>query len=263
MKKTFIYLFSMLALMTFSACGHDDEPDQPDEIQSTELLYFSKTVRGNTITFLQNNGTIELNYTQGTIQLTCDYNDYKGQRHTMSTPKMKVILVSDHTYAFSDKESINTFDGSYPNGMINLDTGVVWFSFTNEYEQTIVTTYLNFPAPTSTITSLEDNRSYQHTGSSYLFAPQDAQGKTCVMQINNFIANLSGVVEDDLIQFQGLPMTPTTDGYTITADRAEATYGGHYTITDVNLIISSQCKAINGSFKYNGYKISIAGSMFP
>jgi len=98
--------------------------------------------------------------------------------------------------------------------------------------------------------------------------PDDALGRAEVDRARaaddkGLVAARAGVVEDDLIQFQGLPMTPTTDGYTITADRAEATYGGHYTITDVNLIISSQCKAINGSFKYNGYKISIAGSMFP
>lgn len=263
MRKTILFLLAVMTLMLLNACGHDDEPaNKPDEIQYANLVFSCWTARGNVMSYLQTVGYVELNYTQGTIQLTSDYNDYHGTRRSISTPKMELKYVSDNTYAFNDQSSINTFDGSYPNGYINMATGVVWFMFTNEHEKTVITTYLNYPAPTTTIYDLENMKGHQHTQSSYLFAP-DAQGKTCVMQINNFITDLDGTVAAELIQFQGLTLTQTSQGYHITADRAESTYGGRYTITDVDIDLGGQCRDINGSFKCNGHEIRMAGGLFP
>ena len=83
------------------------------------------------------------------------------------------------------------------------------------------------------------------------------------MRISNFMANTSGAVDAGDIQYTGITMTPTADGYTITASEVESSYKGQYTITDLNATLDNQAKVFNGTFKCNGLDYSISGKLFP
>ncbi len=261
MKKVLFYFLAIMMGLTFAACGNDDEPkEKPDEIITTDDIdFFSRTIHGNDVAFLNSKGSVVINNTKGTIQLTCKYNDFEGHTHSFTTNVMQVSHIDGATFTFNDPTMTTSYDGSTSSGYLNTVTGVVSFTFSNEIGKVVITTYLSFPSAESRVQRIGDSNYYSHNMSDYLFAPVD-QGTKCILQINNFVANTSGVVEADVIQFLGLPMTPTPDGYIIQTDQAESTYGSHCTITDVDITIKSQCRVIEGSFKCNGYNISFTAS---
>lgn len=261
MKQTLICLFALVAMAALVACGHDEPDNKPDEIQKVDLDFYNRTISPGGVAFLHSTGTVELNNTQGTIRLSCDYLDADQHHHTLSTPAMKLYYEYDKTLSFEDTTSYSPNDGSHPHGMIDLDRGVIWYEYDSDSQRTVFTTYLSYDAFTQ-VTRLDDGLSINHSNSSYLFAPISADGDCCVMQINNFTTDVSGDVAADLVQFEGLPMTVTRDGYQIKTDRAESTYGPHYTITDVDLVISAQCRTINGSLVCNGHRINLSGSLY-
>lgn len=261
MKKVFYYyLLTILMSATFSACGHDDEPVvQPDDdIETIELDLYSRTIKGGEVAFLNSKGSIAFNYTRGTIRLTCSYNDQDGHTHTVTTGEMGLSPQTETLYAFSDPTMKASYDGTTSSGLLNTATSVILFTFSNDDGKVVVTTHLHFAAAMTQVQNLDNGFIYtRHRKSDYLFAPID-QGHRCVLQINNFIINTTEEIEADVVQFQGLPMTPTPNGYTISTERAHSTYGGDYVITDVNIVISSQCQSISGSFKCNGHRIEMA-----
>lgn len=263
MKKAYLFFLVIMFGVTLAACGHDDEPEeQPDEIQTSEIDFYSRTIKGNNVAFLSDKGTVVLNYTKGTIQLTSKYNDFDGQPHTFTTGEMQVAYTGDGTlYTFRDPTMQTDYDGSTSVGLFDTATGVILYTFNNEIGKIFTTTYLNFPSSEVRIGKIGDSYFITHDKSEFLFAPVD-QGSKCVLQINNFVADMSGNVAADVIQFMGLPMTSTPYGYTIVADRAESTYGGNYTITDVNISINNQCRGIYGSYLCNGYKIEFAAHLY-
>lgn len=260
MKKAYFYFLAIMLGLTLAACGNDDEPEvQPDDITTAELDLYSRTIKGNDVVFLKSKGTAVLNFTQGTIKLTCDYKDFEGKTHTVTTNVMQVSSMDGYTYSFNDPKMTGSYDGSTSSGYINTATGVILFTFTNEIGKIVTTTHLNFTTAQFKVQRIGDSVTYSHNTSDILFAPVD-EGTQCIIQINKFVANMNGVVDADVIQFLGLPMTPTTDGYIITADRALSTFGPSYLITDVNIVIKSQCNVIIGSFKCNGYLFDISAS---
>lgn len=261
MKQTLIFLFAMAAMAVLGACGHDEPEVKPDEIQTVDLEFYNRTIWANGVAFLHSTGTVEINNTQGTIRLTCDYLDADHRQHTLSTPAMRLYYDYDRTLSFEDTTCYSPNDGTHPHGMIDLDKGVIWYEHDHGSLRTVFTTYLSYTAYTQ-VTRLEDNMSIDHWQSSYLFAPTSADGDRCVMQINNFTTDVSGDVAADLVQFEGLPMTVTRDGYEIKTDKAESTYGPHYTITDVDIVISGQCRVINGSLVCNGHRIYLSGPLY-
>lgn len=249
-----------MSFIALCSCGHDDEPVQPDEIQTAEITFYNRTISGGNVVFLQSTGMVEVNYTQETIQISCDYNDASNQRHRLNTPKMKLYYEYGNTLSFVDTTYLSSVYFSRPHGLIDMETGVIWYEYAEGYEKTVFTTYLNYN-PFTEIMNIEDGHFLHNDKTSYLFAPND-KGTRCIMQINNFVPDTTGTPLTDFIQFQGLTMSPTVEGYKITADRTESIYGSPCTITDVDIVISGQCRDINGTFKCNGYKFRIAGPLF-
>ena len=112
------------------------------------------------------------------------------------------------------------------------------------------------------MTNPENNNHGSNQQSAYMFIP-GANGETCELRISNFMSTLNGVVDAPEVRYTGLTMTPTTTGYTVTADNLESSYKGFYTLTDVNFALNDQCQLINGSFKCNGINYEVTGDLFP
>ena len=85
----------------------------------------------------------------------------------------------------------------------------------------------------------------------------------CILKLSNFVSTLNGSVDAPELQYEGLTVTPTSTGYTITADKIESDYKGFYTLTDVEFHLYEQCLSINGSFKCNDLEYKVTGSLFP
>ena len=259
MKKLSVLFFSLLAVTMFTACGDSDEPVNKQTITSTINC---RTIDGNEVIFSQGSAKIELNYSDMFIKFTADYKDANGQSHSLTTPDMRLYSTSNSVYTFNNAAS-STYTGiEMLEGAIDFATGMVWYSFIIEGSTKVAcTSHLLYAYTNTTMTNPENGNHGTHQYSAYLFVP-DAKGETCIMQISNFISNLNGAVEAQELMYQGLTLTPTVNGYTITADTVESSYKGFFTLTDVNITLDDQCRVINGSFKCNGLEYTLSGGLF-
>ena len=260
MKKLSFLLLALLAVTMFTACNKSDDPVNKQTISATVN---NRAVDGGEVVFSQGNAKVELNYTDMIIKISAEYKDANNIAHSLTTPDMKMSSVSSSVRYFnnSDSQTANLgFDGL--EGYIDFATGMMWYSFVVDSSTRIVsTTPLLYAYATTETVNPENGNHGEHQRSAYTFL-LNSKGETCNMIINNLIPNLNGTIEAQEIQYNGLTLTPTTDGYTITADQAESSYKGFYTITDVNFVISSQCRTINGSFKCNGLEFRVNGPLF-
>ncbi len=259
MKKSFIYLFAMLAAVMLTACGSDDKPINK---QTVTMTINSRAIEGDNIVFSQGSAKVEFDYTNMFIMFTSEYKDVDGQSHTITTPEMKLYPSGGMIYSFNNMAS-NTYTGiDALTGYIDLSSGMMWYSFESSNCLVYCTTQLLYAYTTTTITNPENDNIFNHEQSAYLFA-LDTRGEKCVMKISNFIPNTNGTVQASEILYDGLTVTPTTTGYKITAAQVESSYRGYYTITDLNITLNSQCQIIGGSFKCGGLEHTLSGRLFP
>ena len=259
-------LLSLLAVTMFTACN--DNGDEPDSKQTFTASINSRAIDGDNIVCSQGTGMVELNTSDMFIKFTGTYKDIDGQSHTLTSPDMKLYSSNGSVYSFNNAAS-STYTGiDNLEGYIDFSTGMMWYSFVVDGSTRVVsTTCLQFAysllyAYTNTnMTNIENGNHGTHQQSAYLFAP-DAQGETCILKIFNFMSNLSGSVDAPEVKYEGLTVTPTANGYTITADEAESNYRGFYTLTDVHFNLDSQCLVMSGSFKCNGINYEINGGLF-
>ena len=112
----------------------------------------------------------------------------------------------------------------------------------------ICTSQLLYAYTTPSVNNPDNGNHNTHEHSAYLFV-LDSKCEKCILRISE-------------VQFNDLTVTPTATGYTITAAQAEAS-NKSYTITDLNVNLSSQCQVINGSFKCKDLDFAIMGKVFP
>ena len=259
MKKISVLFFSLLAVTMFTACGNDDEPDNK---QTLTTIINCRAIDGEEVVFSQGSAKVELNYTDMFIKFTADYKDANGQSHSLTTPDMKLYSQSSSVYSFNNAAS-STYTGiEMLQGFIDFATGMMWYSFIIDGSTKVVcTTHLLYAYTTTVLNNLENGNHASHNQSAYLFA-LDSRGETCILQINNFISTLNNSIDAAEIQYNGLTVTPTTTGFKITADKAESSYKGFYTITDVDFTLNDQCQVISGTFECNGLKHIVNGGLF-
>ena len=258
MKKLSFMLLSLLAVTMFTACGNDDEPENKQTVSSTINARMINVADGSVV-FSQNTGTIEVNFTDKTIQFTCNYKDLNGQTQKLTTPVMRLVLQKGSVYF------IETGSQAMARvGRIDLSSGMMLYRVSDPEEgtQLVMTTHLLYAYATTTMTNPDNGNHGSHEQSAYLFA-LDSRGETCVMRISNFMSNMNGAVDAPEIEYNGLTVTPNGVGYKITAEMIESNYKGFYTLTDVDFNLTEQCEVINGSFKCNGINYSVTGSLFP
>ncbi len=257
MKKLSFLFISLLAVTLLTACGSDDEPVNKQTISATMN---SRAINGDDVVFSQGTAKVELNYTDMTIQFTSQYKDADGQSHTFNTPEMPMRATNNTVYSFSNTASSTTGIDNFQ-GKIDMFSGMMWFSFMDGDTRVVSTTHLYYAYTTTTMTNLDNGNHAEHQKAAYLFA-LDARGETCIMQISDLVSTLNGTVDAAEVRYDGLTVTPTPTGYTITADEVESNYKGFYTISDVNITLNDQCNIISGSFMCNGLKHEISGGLF-
>jgi len=262
MKKHLTLLLTALAFMALAltACGINDEPVNK---RSAIAQINNRAVDGNNhVTFSQNNATIEVNFTDMTIQLSTGYKDFDSTSHTLNTPALKLVPVAGLIYRFNSGATpingIADFDG-----YIDLATWMLSYSFTaNGGYQVFAGTQPTYTYATTTVTNPDNGNHYSQQQSQYMFAI-DATGKKCTMLISNFAPNINGVVQAYQIYWSGLTLAPTATGYHITASEAESSVKGTHTITDLTIALNNQGRVIDGSFKCDDLDFKVTGDMFP
>ena len=259
MKKLSFLMLALLAVTLFTACGNDDEPENK---QTFTAPINCRAIDGDQVVFSQGTSKVEVDFTNMKIKFVSDYKDIHGQSHTLTTPDMKLTNVSSSVYEFTSSagqpgsamiESLG--------GYIDMATGMMWYTINTGSGEVVCTSHLLYAYTNTTMTNPDNNNHGTHQRSAYLFVP-DAKGETCILQISNFIASLNGAVVAQEVQYQGLTLTPTATGYTITADSVESSYKGYYTLTDVNITLDDQCRVMNGSFKCNDLDFTLSGGLF-
>ncbi len=261
MKKTFIYLFALLAVLMFASCSDNDDPVNKQTFTST---INTRAIEGDAVVFSQGSASVEVNFTDMTIQFTSDYNDANGHSHSISTPVMQMASAVGTVYTFNSGATSAAASVDDLSGSIDMATGMMWYTFTIDGSTTVVsTTHLLYAYTTTTITNPENGNTGENNASAYLFA-LNATGQTCIMKISNFISSLgTGAIDAAELQYNDLTVTPTVTGYVITADEVESSYKGFYTLTDVHFELDDQCRVIEGSFKCSGLEFKVNGDLYP
>ena len=259
MKKLSFLMLALLAVTMLTACGNDDEPTNK---QTFTAPINCRAIDGNEVVFSQGTSKVEVDYTNMNIKFVTDYKDVHGQSHSLTTPDMKLTSVSSLVYEFtaSSGQPGSTMIESL-GGYIDMATGMMWYTINTGSGEVVCTSHLLYAYTNTTMTNPDNNNHGTHQQSAYLFVP-DAKGQTCILQITNFIADLNGAVVAQEVQYQGLTLTPTVTGYTITADEVESSYKGFYTLKDVNITLDDQCRVMDGSFKCNGLVYTLSGGLF-
>jgi len=254
MKKLSILFFSLLAVTLFTACNDNDDPVNKQTFTST---INNRMFDDGEVIFSQGSAKVEVNFTNMTIQFTSDYRDINGQSHSITTPEMKMINLNGSIYQFD-------FTGNGDDAMtgrFDMATGMLWYTFSKDGHFVVSTSHLLYAYSTTTVTNPDNGNHYSHKQSAYLFA-LDARGEKCVMKISNFAPNIAGAIEAEELQYDGLNVTPTASGYTITASEVESSMRGFYTITDLNIVLDAHCRVINGSFKCGDLDFTVSGGLF-
>ena len=259
MKKLSFLFLSLLAISLLTACNKDD--DSPVNKQTVSATINCRAYDGSTVMFSQSTAKVELNYTDMTIQITTDYKDIDGMGHTLTTKPMHMDQRTGTTiYSFHEMTDLGS-----PSGYLDMATGMMLFTFTPETGSTnyCCTTHLLYAYAKTVITNPDNGFTYNNEQTAYLFEP-NARGETCRLRMSNFTPNTAGSILSSEIQYEGLTMTPTAEGYTVTASELESTtYKGIYIITDLNFTLSNQGNVINGTFKCNGLDFKVTGNLFP
>lgn len=260
MKKLSFLLISLLAVTLFTACNNDD----PVNKQTVTMTISNRAIDGDEVVFSQTSANAELDYTNMIIKFSASYKDADGMSHSFSTPEMKLNGSTSNTvYTFSNTAPSASAGIEQLTGYIDFATGMMWYSFDAGSSHVVSSTNLLYAYITTTVTNPDNNNHFNHQQSAYLFIP-DSKGETCSMLISNFIPNIAGSVEVSEIRYDGLTLTPTVNGYTITASEIEpANIKGHYKITDLEVTLNSQCRIIDGTFECGDLDFRIAGNLFP
>lgn len=259
MKKLSILFFSMLAVMLFTACTDNDDPVNKQTFTST---INTRAIDGTDVVFSQGTAKAEVNFTDMTMQFTSNYKDTDGQSRSLTTPTMKMTSYNGTVYHFDGSNSQTMGSVDALSGYFDMATGMLWYSFTDNGNTIVTTSHLLYAYSTTTVTNPDNGNHYSHKMSAYLFS-LDARGEKCVMRVSNFTPNIAGAIEAEELQYDGLTVTPTATGYTITANQVESSMRGFYTITDLNITLNSQCRVISGSFKCEDLNFTVTGDLFP
>lgn len=250
MKKYIYYLFALTALVMFTSCLN--ETDEPERKLSFTAPANCQAINGNDVAFSLGTSKVDLDFTGNLINFTLEYKDAEGKTRSMVTPQMKMTSVNSTAYQFST-ESLN--------GYLDLPNLIMWFTFNDGNTKMVCVSELLYAYTSTTITNPDNGNHGTHNESAYSFVLDD-KGETCALTIYNFMCNLNMAVDVTKVVFEGLTVTPTVTGYSITGNEIASSYNGLYTLTDVNFNLNNQGQVINGSFKCKGLEFAVTGNMF-
>ena len=254
MKKTSIFLLTILAVTMLTSCIGDDDP--PVNKFTFPTLINNRVINGDEVYFSQTNANVELNYTDMTIQFNANYKDASGQTQNISTPVMTITSMGN--------SSICKFGPSEAGieGFIDVGSRMMWYHFTDGDHAVFTCNQPLYCYNTTTVTNPDNGNEYKNELSEYQFII-DEKGETCDMWISYFTPNIVGTIMAEKIKYTGLTVTPTTTGYTITASKTESNMNGYYTITDAEFMLNDQGLLLDGSFKCSDLDFKVSGRLYP
>ena len=252
MKKLSFLLLSLLVVSMLTGCKKDD----PVNTQTVNMVINSRAIQDGEVTFSQSTFQFLLDYTNMTLDMTGYYKDASGQSQSLNKTAIKLTNKNNLIYSFGSN------DPNSPTGYIDMSTGVIWFHFAhNSTTQVYCSYYPMYAYMTTKISNPDNGFVYNHERSAYMFV-LDARGETCEMHISNFAPNVTGTIMQGEISYKNLKAEPTNWGYKITANEAESSVKGNYTITDLNINLNDQGLIIDGSFKCADLEFNLTGKMF-
>lgn len=255
--KKLIYLFTLMTLVAFTSCNNSSEDET---VQSFSGTIISRAINGNEVVFSKGNTQCTINLTKRTVQFSSDFKDADGHVQSLNSPVMDFVFKTSNILSFNGDGTSGEINDL--NGYLDLGTGMFWYTLSLSDGTLVVSSTHPLYAYAKTVISNGEGTPYEHENSAYKFI-LDETGETCTMYISNFISNTSGSIQASLIMYEGLQVTTTATGYTITADEAASNFSSTYTITDLHFNLDNQCRTISGSFKVNGYDFNVSGSLFP
>ena len=262
-KKLMTLMLAVLAVSLLTACNKDDESDHK---QKFTTAINNRACRNGVVVFSQGTAEVEISFNartaMRTIKITSTYKDIDGQSRTLTTPEIEMPSPYGspiNFYSFSTTDNLG--DGvKNLHGSLDIQTGIMLYTFQQDDYTMVCTTHLLF---NNVITSIIDpmGASINTNMSSYLFM-LDSNAKTCIMQISNFVQGVNGAVQAAVVEYNGLKVTITDQGYLIKADGAKATQGTHYDLTDVDVTIDRNCSHFSGSFNTKVSRHEFSGNLF-
>jgi len=269
MKKIALYLFSMLAVIIFTACGNDDEPINKQTINLTFNALYIPHGEDAPVVFSQSSGQAEIEYTSKmTLRFNCCYKrldgtmvEFKSQHYELEHYQGSVY------YLWKRPGGINQI-GTRP-GLIDLSTGMIWYQ-ENNIEQAfglILTTQFSCPYLTTTVID-ENRRTVSHTRTCYELAI-DSRCENAMMRVKDFVPETDGAIHAAILDYEGLSVKPVKNsfhgdiGYRITADHARCRQSAYYDLTDLEINLNLKGIFISGSYKIKGKTYKMSGGLFP
>lgn len=259
MKKSLIYLSALLGVMLFTACNSGDDPVN----KQTLSLVFNSRMSGNgsnPIVFSQATGQMEINYTDQNIKFTIPYKNLDSVQATLTTPLLAMEHYSGTVYRLRSQESQVI---SALSGFIDLSTGMTWLKQSGDHQGStlLATTQLVYAYLTTTVTD-QEGKTYSHDQSGYIFA-LNSKGETAMMEVTSFIPDTGGAIQASVLDYEGLKVTITPDGYHITAPEAICKQATYYNVTDLDVNVTDDGMYINGSYKMKDNTYKMTGRLFP
>ena len=258
MKKMKKMITLLLVLVALTACNEEGS----DNRQAYTVTINNRAYWDGVVIFSQNTADIEINHTKNTIKISSHYKDIDGQLRSLNTPELEMTSSygTPYTvYSFSTTDEMG--DGVKKlYGSIDISTGMVRYAFQQDNHTIICTSHLLYNNATTTISDVA-GANIEHNMSSYLFM-LDSKGETCVMQISAFVPGVNGAVQEAVVEYKGLDVAITDEGFNISADQAHATQGNYYDLTDVHVTIDWDCNNLSGSFKTKISQHEFHGNLF-
>lgn len=252
----------LLVILALTACNKEDDSNK----NTYTVTINNRAYQDGVAVFSQNTAEVEINFnsitTIRTIKITSTYKDIDGQIHTLTTPELEMLSPYAsplNVYSFVKTDDLG--DGVKDlYGSIDISSGMLRYVFQHDDYTIICTTHLLFNNAGTTITDVA-GATAEHNMSSYLFM-FDSKAETCVMQISAFVPGVNGAVQEAVVEYKGLKVTITEDGYIISANQAHATQGGYYDLTDVHVTIDRDCNHFSGSFNTKVSQHEFQGNLF-
>ena len=262
-KKLMTLMLAVLVVSLLTACNKDDEYENK---QKFTTAINNRACRNGEVVFSQGTAEVEINFNartaMHTIKITSSYKDIDGQTHTLATHEIEMPSLYGspvRVYSFSKTDGLG--DGvKNLRGGLDIQSGMLWYTFRQDDYTMVCTTHLLF---NNVITNIIDvaGATVNTNLSSYLFM-LDSNAKTCVMQISNFVPGVNGAVQAAVVEYNGLKVTLTDQGYLIKADEAKASQGTYYDLTDVDITIDRDCSHLSGSFNTKVSRHEFSGDLF-
>jgi len=269
MNKIALCLFSLLAVIILSACGHDGEPINKQTINLTFNTLYIPHGEDEHVVFSQSSGQAEIEYTSKmTLQFNCCYQRLDGTMVDFKSQLYELEPYQGSVYYLLKPPSGTNQIVTRP-GLIDLSTGMIWYN-ENNIEQAyglILTTQFSCPYLTTTVID-ENRRTYSHTRTWYELAI-DSRCENAMMRVKDFVPETDGAIHAAMLDYEGLAVKLVKNsfhgdiGYRITADHAQCRQSPYYDLTDLEINLNLKGIFISGSYKIKGKTYKMSGGLFP